>query len=39
MNSFTIHKVTGYRLRVTVALFELSPTTYNLSPEVTERSV
>ena len=33
------YQVTGYRLRVTVALFELSPVTYNLSAEATERSI
>lgn len=32
------HQVTGYRLRVTVAPFEPSPTTCNLSPLATEGS-
>ncbi len=39
MVTFTPHQVTGYRLQVTVGLFELSTTTYNLSPQATEGSV
>ena len=32
MTRFTHQKVRGYGLLVTVVFFELSPTTYNLSP-------
>jgi len=33
------HKVTGYRLQITVALIGLSPVTCQLQPKATGRSV